>query len=115
MSGEVLTRQDTSHCHDLPPQDYMNDALLRSSHIAAIYGRTFSSADGIVNKTPSPGLIHEAHVACWLAVGNVYGHVDWVALRQEIVLNHLSASSPVLSVVYDCTYLYPTWSPACRR
>jgi hypothetical protein len=86
----------------------MCDVPLCSSHIAARFDRTSSCADGIVNKTPSPGLIHEAHVACWLAVGNVYGHVDWVALRQEIVLNHLSASSPVLSVVYDCTYLYPT-------
>jgi hypothetical protein len=54
-------------------------------------------------------------MACWSAVGTGYGRVDWIALGREVVLDRLSASSPAVIVVYQCTYLYPTWSPACGR
>jgi hypothetical protein len=90
----------------------MNDAPMRSSHIAARYDRTSSCAGGIVNKTLLPGPIREAHMACWSAIGHV---LTGLTLRLDIALDRLSAASPVVSAVYHCTYLYPTWSPACRR
>jgi hypothetical protein len=60
----------------------MNGALQRSSRTVARCGRTSSSADGIVSKTPLPGPIHEAHMAYLHWVRDDSEHLDQVSLEQ---------------------------------